>query len=63
MNCNEDRHKSDHNNVKGVAGNYNGNNVVKEEDSFQVDLRVHGVSQDVICKDDERMTQNTNFGR
>ena len=33
------------------------NNVVKEEDSFQVDLRIQGVSQDVINKDQERMTK------
>ena len=42
--------------VKEVAGNCNDNGVVREEDSFQVDLRVHGVSQDVIDKDMERMT-------
>ena len=38
------------------------NNVVEEDDSFQVGLRVHGVSQDVIHKDEERITNNTNFG-
>ena len=31
--------------------------MVREEDSIQVDLRVHGVSQDAIYKDEERMTQ------
>ena len=33
------------------------NNVVCVEDSFQVNLRVHGVSQHVIYKDEERMTK------
>ena len=33
------------------------NNVAKEESSSQVDLRVHGVSQDDIYKDEERMTE------
>ena len=40
-----------------LAGNCNHYNVVREKDSFQVDLRVHEVSQDVICKDEERMTK------
>ena len=31
--------------------------VAKDEDSFQVELRVHGVSQEVILKDQERMTK------
>ena len=43
-----DRRDGDHNNVEGVAGNCSEHNVVKEDDSFHVDLRVHGVSQDVI---------------
>ena len=33
----------------------------KEECSFQVNLRVHGVSQDDICKDKERMTEMHNL--
>ena len=33
------------------------NNVVREEDPFQVDLRFRGVSQDAIYKDEERMTK------
>ena len=33
----------------------------KEEGSFQVDLRVHGVSQDDIYNDEERMTQMQNL--
>ena len=41
---------------KEVAGNCNDNSVAKEDDSFQVDLRVHGVSHDVIYEDKERMT-------
>ena len=52
-----DRHEGDHNNVKETAGNSSENNVVREEDSFQADLRVHGVSQDVIYNDQEVMTQ------
>ena len=45
------------NRVKEAAGNCSENNVVREEDSFQVDLRVHRVSQDSIYKDEERMTK------
>ena len=37
------------------------NNAVKEEGSFQVDLRVHGVSQDDINEDEERMTEMQNL--
>ena len=37
------------------------NNAAKEENSFQVDLRVHGVSQDNIYKDEERMTEMQNL--
>ena len=37
------------------------NNAAKEESSFQVDLRVHGVSQDDIYKDEERMTEMRNL--
>ena len=33
-----------------------------KESSFQVDLRVYDVSQDDIYKDEERMTQNGQFG-
>ena len=33
------------------------NNAAKEESSSQVDLRVHGVSQDDVYKDEERMTE------
>ena len=33
------------------------NHAAKEEGSFQVDLRVHGVSQDDTNKDEERMTE------
>ena len=36
-------------------------NAAKEENSFQVDLRDHGVSQDVIYKDEERMTEMRNL--
>ena len=43
--------------VEEFAGNCNENRVVSEKDSFQVDLRVHGVSQDAIYKDEERMTK------
>ena len=51
-----------------MAGNCNGtlfeapclNNVAKEEISFQVDLRVHEVSQDDIYKDEERMIEMQN---
>ena len=39
-----------------VAGSCSYNSVVRGKDSFQVDLRVHGVSQDVIHKDKKRMT-------
>ena len=37
------------------------NNVAKEESLFQVDLQVHGVSQDDIYKDEERMTEMQNL--
>ena len=43
--------------VEEVAGNCDENRSVREKDSFQVDLRVHGVSQDAIYKDEERMTR------
>ena len=33
------------------------NHAAKDEGSYQIDLRVHGVSQDDINKDDERMTE------
>ena len=33
------------------------NNAATEESSFQVDLRVHGVSQDDSYKDEERMIE------
>ena len=54
---------------RGAAGKCNGtlseapclNNVAEEENSFQVDLRVHGVSQDDIYKDEERMTEMQNL--
>ena len=36
-------------------------NAVKEESSFQVDLRDHGVSQDDVYKDEERMTEMQNL--
>ena len=52
-----ERHEGDDNRVKEAAGNCSENNVVREEDSFQVDLRVHRVSQDSIYKDEERMTK------
>ena len=59
----------DHCIVQGVAGNCNGtssvapyrNNAPKEENSFQVDLRFRGVSQDDIYIDEERMTQMQNL--
>ena len=51
-----DSHQGD-NSVEEAAGNNSEKNVVNEEDSFQVDLRVHVVSQDVIFKDEERMTK------
>ena len=47
-------HKGDNNRVKEAAGNFSENNVVREEDSFQVDLRVHGVSQDAIQKEKDK---------
>ena len=31
--------------------------VEKEEPSFEVDLRIEGIAQDVILKDEERMSQ------
>ena len=37
------------------------NNAAKEEGSFQVDLRVYGVPQDDIYKDEERMTEMQNL--
>ena len=52
-----ERHQIDNNSVTEAAGNSSENNVVREEDSFQVDLRVNGVSQDAIYKDKERMTK------
>ena len=52
-----ERHEGDNNRVKKVAGNCNENSVVREKDSFEVDLRVHGVSQDAIYKDEERTTK------
>ena len=39
-----------------ITTNCNENRFVREKDSFQVDLRVHGVSQDATYKDEERMT-------
>ena len=36
------------------------NNAAKEDSSFQVDVRFHGVSQDDIYKDEERMTEMQN---
>ena len=50
-------HEGDDNCVQEMAGNCSDKNVVREKDSFQVDLRVHGVSQDAIYKDAERMTK------
>ena len=47
-----DRHEGDHNNVKGVAGHCREHNVVKEDDSFQVDLRFHRLWQDRMYKDE-----------
>ena len=38
-----ERHEGDNNRVEEVAGNCNENSVVREKDSFQVHLRVHGV--------------------
>ena len=39
------------------------NNAAKEESSFQVDLRVHEVSQDDIHNDEERMDdRDAKFG-
>ena len=60
-----DTHEGDYSIVQGVAGNCNGtlseapclNNHAKEENLVQVDLRVHGVSQDEIYKDVERMAE------
>ena len=37
------------------------NNAAKEASSVQVDLRVHGVSQDDIYKDEERLTEMQNL--
>ena len=52
-----ERHEGDNKRVKAAAGNCSENNVVREEDSFQVDLRAHGVSQDAIHKDEERVVK------
>ena len=52
-----DRRQGDHNSVEGVAGNCSEHNFVKEDDSVQVDLRVLGVSQDVIYRDEGRLTK------
>ena len=54
---NSSRHEGDDNSVDEAAGNCSENDVVREEDSFQVDLRVHGVSHDAINKDEERMSK------
>ena len=43
--------------IQGVAGNCSEHNTAKEKNSFQVDLRVHGVSQDVNYKDKGRITK------
>ena len=48
----QDRHDGGHEIVQGVAGNCSKHNIVKEENSSQVDLRVHGISQDVVHKED-----------
>ena len=56
-----DTQEGEHNNVKGVAGNSSEHSVEEEDDSFQVDLRGRGASQDVIFKEKERIT-NANFG-
>ena len=42
--------------IWAAAGNCNDNSVVREKDSFQVDLRAHGQSQDFIYMDEERTT-------
>ena len=42
---------------QGSCGKSNDHSVLREEDSFQVDLRVHGVSHDVTNEDKERMTK------
>ena len=44
-----ERHEGDNNSVKEAAGNSSENNVVREEESFQVDL--------LIFKDEERVTK------
>ena len=52
-----ERHQGDNKSVKEAAGNSSENNVAREEDSFQVDLRLRGGSQDVLCKGEERMVK------
>ena len=43
------RHDGEHHIVQGVAGNCSKHNIVEDENSFQIDLRVPGVSQDKLC--------------
>ena len=51
-NCTGTRTKVTTTMSKGVAGHCREHNVVKEDDSFLVDLRVHRLSQDRIYKDE-----------
>ena len=59
----QDRHDGEHEIVQEVARNCSKHNIVKEGDSFQVDLRVPGVSQDVIYQDEGRTTELRTFCR
>ena len=54
-----DRHDGNHN-VEGVAGNCSKHNVIKEDESFQLDIRIHGETYNVM--DEERITNIQTFG-
>ena len=46
----------------GDAGNSSENNVVREKDSFQVELRIRGESPDTIYEDEERTLEKRQDG-
>ena len=49
------RHEGDDNRAEEAAGNEK--IVVRENHSFQVDLKIQGVSQEAMCQVQERMTK------
>ena len=54
----QERHRGDRNSdYEGSTAKH----VAKEEDYFQFDLRIQGVSQDAVYKDQERMTKVQNL--